>query len=100
MSRLQPDGFLDARDRRYLNDMKRETMQEVSQREDPRNIPMLCKCGHRLSQHYQGTRAMPCSRCACTYCTAPNAEAIRRQRARLGVKDITPHPDFRKGGRR
>jgi hypothetical protein len=93
---MAKDGFLEARDRKYLKDMERETLEELDRREDPAAKPMLCKCGHTLAQHYPGTQAMPCGKCACSWCTAPRAEDVRRKRARLGVKDITPHPDFRK----
>jgi hypothetical protein len=83
-----------------MRDMEREMEQEVATKEDPASIPMLCKCGHRLSQHYQGNRAMPCGKCSCAWCTAPKAEDIRRQRVKMGSPDMSPHPDFRKGGKR
>ena len=89
-------GWVDKRDLAWMRDMEKEQMQEASKREDPRSIPMLCKCGHRLSRHYQLTQAMPCRDCNCTWCTAINAEDIRKKRARLGIKDVTPHPDFKK----
>jgi len=87
-------GWAEPRDVRFMRDMHKEMEREVAMREDPALAPMLCKCGHRLSEHYQGTMAMPCGKCACMRCTAPRAEDIRRQKARLGVKDITPHPEF------
>lgn len=90
----QKESFLDDRDKAYLADMKREMMKTVATSEDPASRNVMCKCGHRLSQHYMGTRAMPCSKCHCTWCTAPNSEPLRRQKARLGVQDITPHPEF------
>jgi hypothetical protein len=93
-------GWADKKDLAWMRDMEKEVMSDVQKQEDPRSIPMLCKCGHRLSQHYQGTQAMPCGKCNCSFCTAPNAEKIRRDRKRMGIQDITPHPDFRKGGRR
>jgi hypothetical protein len=95
-----PKGWAESRDKRFMSDMYREIEQDVAKRDDPATKAMTCKCGHPISNHYPGTQAMPCSKCSCVWCTAPRAEDIRRKRAQLGVKDITPHPDFRKGGRR
>jgi hypothetical protein len=86
-------------DKRWLRDYGREMAQEAATREDPALKPIMCKCGHRLSEHYMGTRAMPCGKCRCEYCTAPRAEEIRRQRARMGVQDITPLSRVFRGGR-
>ena len=93
---MSKPGWADARDVKWMRDMEKEQMQEAATKEDPRSKPMLCKCGHRLSRHYQLTQAMPCRDCNCMYCTAPNAEPIRRERKRLGLDDITPHPAFKK----
>jgi hypothetical protein len=83
---------------RWLRDAGREQMQEAAKREDPALKQIMCRCGHRLGEHYQGTRAMPCGKCACMECTAPRAEDLRRQKARLGVQDVTPLSRvFRKG---
>ena len=87
----------DERDRRFLRDMNREIAKDVEMRPDPVAVAITCKCGHTLARHYPGTQAMPCSQCACAWCTAPRAEDVRKRRARLGVQDITPHPDFKKG---
>ena len=91
----KPEIF-DARDRRFMRDMNREMARDVELRPDPATKAITCKCGHTLAQHYQGTMAMPCGKCACAWCSAPRAEDVRKQRARLRVQDITPHPDFRK----
>ena len=89
-------GWASARDLKFMRDMQKEMDKEASSKDDPALKPILCKCGHRLAEHYQGTMAMPCAKCSCMFCTALRAEDVRRKRARLGVKDITPHPDFRK----
>ena len=91
-----PNSFLEDRDRRYLRDMNKEIARDVELRPDPAAKAIACKCGHTLAHHYQGTQAMPCGKCACAWCTAPRAEDVRKRRGRLGVKDLTPHPDFRK----
>lgn len=96
--RKQEDGFLDARDKAYLSDMKREMMREVATSEDPSRKRSQCKCGHSISQHYMGNMSMPCGKCSCRHCTCEMAETLRRDKARKGVKDINPHPEFR-GGR-
>lgn len=93
----QRDGWAEPRDLKFMRDMEREMEQEVSRKDDPALKPITCKCGHRLAEHYQGTQAMPCGKCSCMHCTAPRAEEIRRNRARLGIQDMTPHPDFRRG---
>jgi hypothetical protein len=91
------DGFLDARDRKWMKDFEREHLEELDHREDPATKPIMCKCGHTLAMHYQGDRAMPCGKCSCAWCTAPRAEDVRRRRAKLGSPELHPHPDFKKG---
>lgn len=85
--------------RRWLRDYGREMAQETARSEDPALKPIMCKCGHRLAEHYQGTRAMPCGKCGCMECTAPRAEEIRKQRARVGAQDMTPLSRVFRGGR-
>ena len=82
---------------RFLRDMNREIAKDVEMRPDPAAAAITCKCGHTLAHHYALTQAMPCRQCSCSWCTAPRAEDVRKRRARLGVQDITPHPDFKKG---
>jgi len=84
---------------RWLRDVGREQMQEAAHREDPALKPIMCRCGHRISEHYQGTRSMPCGKCHCEWCTAPRAEEIRKQKARLRVEDVTPLSRVFRGGR-
>ena len=97
---MSRSDIFDGRDQRFMRDMHREIARDVEMKPDPAASAITCKCGHTLAQHYQGTQAMPCGKCACAWCSAPRAEDVRKRRARLGVQDITPHPDFRKGGRR
>jgi len=89
----------DSRDKAWLRDMGREQAREVALREDPALRQIMCGCGHRLGEHYMGTRAMPCGKCHCGYCTAPRAEEIRRDRGRKGVQDMTPLSRVFRGGR-
>ena len=91
-------GWMDSRDKAYIRDMKKEMMKEVSTREDPARARSTCKCGHRISQHYMGNMSMPCGKCTCRHCVCEMAEILRRDKAKKGVKDINPHPEFR-GGR-
>lgn len=85
---------------RFLRDMKREMEQDLDRKPLAGTERNTCRCGHRLGEHYQGTRAMPCSKCRCSWCECENAEVLRRDRARKGVQDVTPHPEFdRRRGR-
>ena len=89
-------GWAEKRDVDFLNDLKRENLAELDKREDPAQKDILCKCGHTIGKHYMGDRAMPCGVCSCSWCTAPRAEVIRRERVRLGSPELHPHPDFRR----
>lgn len=80
----------DPRDKRWLADLGREVAQDAARRDDPALKPIMCRCGHRMTEHYMGTRAMPCGKCNCGHCTAPRAEVVRRDMARKGVQDVTP----------
>jgi hypothetical protein len=91
-------GWMSKEDKEYLRDMKREMMKEVRTSIDPAYKRNMCKCGHRLAQHYMGNRSMPCGKCSCGWCECEMAETLRRDKARKGVQDMSPHPEFR-GGR-
>ncbi len=92
------DRWMDPEDKKWLGDMQREIMKDVRSRPDPAMERNLCKCGHRLSEHYMGNRAMPCSKCSCNWCTAPKAEDLRRDKAKRGTPDLHPIDGFRGGG--
>ena len=91
------DEFLERQ--RWLRDLGREQAQEAARSDDPALKPIMCRCGHRLAEHYMGTMAMPCGKCGCMKCTAPRAEEIRKQKARLGVRDVTPLSSVFRGGK-
>jgi hypothetical protein len=88
-------GVFSKEDRQWLRDMKREAMKEVTTSEDPAYKRTMCKCGHRMGQHYMGNMAMPCGKCHCGHCECEAAETIRRDKKRKGVQDMSPHPEFR-----
>lgn len=82
--------WAEKKDKTWLGDMYREVETEVRQRPDPARERTTCSCGHSLSKHYMGTRAMPCSQCQCMYAQCEGAETIRKDKAQRGVEDITP----------
>ena len=88
-----------ARDR-WLRDMHKEMEKDAAKGPLPGADRNTCSCGHRVGEHFQGNRAMPCSRCSCSFCRCENAEKLRRDKAKSGAQDIHPHPEFeRRRGR-
>ena len=90
---------IEKRDKRWIADMYEEIEEEVRHRPDPATKHITCTCGHTLAKHYMGTQAMPCSKCNCMFCKCEAAERLRKDRARKGVKDMTPMSRLFRGGR-